>query len=209
MLLVPIAKAVGENLPGNQANLLIFITGLVCSTGMGMPVSGFPNQTAYVPPLYCQESNLFSIRATQEDDMGQLYLTNVDFLKNGIPASVIAALVCVAHPSSPWWIEQNTHHMVRQVVASLGYTLMKLVGSVFFLFFLLRFSLCRSPGSCYDQSGLTSRLSKDFGLRMPHSNPLGTFGLRVPRAHISLASLIYPNVIRPGTIERMVFNRVL
>ena len=25
--------------------------------------------------------------------MGQLYLTNVDFLKNGVPASVIAALV--------------------------------------------------------------------------------------------------------------------
>ncbi|KAH9981901.1 SPX domain-containing protein [Russula compacta] len=91
VLLVPIAKAVGSNLPGNQANLLIFITGLVCSTGMGMPVSGFPNQTA----------------ATQEDEMGQLYLSNVDFLKNGVPASVIAALV----------------------VASLGYALMKLVGN--------------------------------------------------------------------------------
>ncbi|KAN0133328.1 sodium/sulfate symporter [Lactarius tabidus] len=90
VLLVPIAKAVGSSLPGNQANLLIFITGLVCSTGMGMPVSGFPNQTA----------------ATQEDEMGQLYLTNVDFLKNGVPASVVAALV----------------------VASLGYALMKLVG---------------------------------------------------------------------------------
>ena len=25
--------------------------------------------------------------------MGQLYLTNVDFLKNGVPASIIAALV--------------------------------------------------------------------------------------------------------------------
>ena len=32
-------------------------------------------------------------RATQEDDMGQLYLSNVDFLKNGVPASIIAALV--------------------------------------------------------------------------------------------------------------------
>jgi phosphate transporter len=46
VLLVPIAKEVGSNLPGNHANLLIFITGLICSTGMGMPVSGFPNQTA-------------------------------------------------------------------------------------------------------------------------------------------------------------------
>jgi phosphate transporter len=46
VLLVPIAKAVGDNLPGEHANLLIFITGLICSCGMGMPVSGFPNQTA-------------------------------------------------------------------------------------------------------------------------------------------------------------------
>src|ERR1700722_1946356 len=48
VLLVPIAKEVGSNLSGNHANLLIFITGLICSTGMGMPVSGFPNQTAFV-----------------------------------------------------------------------------------------------------------------------------------------------------------------
>ena len=46
VLLVPIAKEVGESLQGNHANVLIFITGLICSAGMGMPVSGFPNQTA-------------------------------------------------------------------------------------------------------------------------------------------------------------------
>ncbi|KAL5526693.1 PHO91 [Sanghuangporus sanghuang] len=77
VLLVPIAKEVGNNLPGNHQRLLIFLTGLVCSTGMGMPVSGFPNQTA----------------ATQEDDLGHLYLSNIDFLKNGVPASIISALV--------------------------------------------------------------------------------------------------------------------
>ncbi|KAI0050511.1 SPX-domain-containing protein [Auriscalpium vulgare] len=90
VLLVPIASEVGAKLPGNQANLLIFITGLICSTGMGMPVSGFPNQTA----------------ATQEDEMGQLYLSNTDFLKNGVPASIMATLV----------------------VATLGYALMKAIG---------------------------------------------------------------------------------
>ncbi|KAK2467241.1 hypothetical protein APHAL10511_000790 [Amanita phalloides] len=79
VLLVPIAKEVGSNLPDKHANLLIFITGLVCSTGMGMPVSGFPNQTA----------------AAQEDELGETYLTNVDFLNNGVPASVIACLVVV------------------------------------------------------------------------------------------------------------------
>lgn len=31
--------------------------------------------------------------ATQEDELGQLYLSNVDFLKNGVPASIIATLV--------------------------------------------------------------------------------------------------------------------
>jgi len=90
VLLVPIAQAVGENLPGNPKNLLIFITALICSTGMGMPVSGFPNQTA----------------ATQEDELGELYLTNIDFLKNGVPASIIATLV----------------------VSTLGFVLMKVIG---------------------------------------------------------------------------------
>ncbi|KAI5886234.1 Sodium/sulfate symporter [Schizophyllum commune H4-8] len=90
VLLVPIAKEVGSNLPGNHQNLLIFITGLICSTGMGMPVSGFPNQTA----------------ATQEDEMGDLYLSNIDFLKNGVPASIIATLV----------------------VSTIGFLLMKAIG---------------------------------------------------------------------------------
>lgn len=48
VLLVPIAKEVGSNLGADHKNLLIFITGLICSAGMGMPVSGFPNQTALV-----------------------------------------------------------------------------------------------------------------------------------------------------------------
>ncbi|TFK34530.1 SPX domain-containing protein [Crucibulum laeve] len=90
VLLVPIAKQVGTNLPGNHSNLLIFITGLICSAGMGMPVSGFPNQTA----------------ATQEDELGELYLTNVDFLKNGVPASIMATMV----------------------VSTVGFLLMKLIG---------------------------------------------------------------------------------
>lgn len=90
VLLVPIAAEVGSSLEGNPKNLLIFITALICSAGMGMPVSGFPNQTA----------------AQQENDLGELYLTNVDFLKNGVPASIIATLV----------------------VSTLGFVLMKAVG---------------------------------------------------------------------------------
>ncbi|KAF8910760.1 SPX domain-containing protein [Mucidula mucida] len=90
VLLVPIAAEVGSSLEGNPKNLLIFITGLICSAGMGMPVSGFPNQTA----------------ATQENELGELYLSNVDFLKNGVPASIIATLV----------------------VSTVGFLLMKVVG---------------------------------------------------------------------------------
>lgn len=58
VLLVPIAKEVASNFDGGKhERLLIFLTGLLCSTGMGMPVSGFPNQTAYVlsnfdPPFF-------------------------------------------------------------------------------------------------------------------------------------------------------------
>ncbi|KAG1767916.1 SPX domain-containing protein [Suillus occidentalis] len=90
VLLVPIAKEVGQSLPGDHANLLIFMTGLLCSVGMGMPVSGFPNQTC-------------------EDELGRLYLSNMDFLKNGVPASVIATLV----------------------VATVGFVLMIAIGYVF------------------------------------------------------------------------------
>jgi hypothetical protein len=62
--------------------------------------------------------------------MGQLYLTNVDFLKNGVPASVIAALVSLLS-----FIDTlNAHRMVQQVVASLGYALMKLIRCVGFFY---------------------------------------------------------------------------
>lgn len=68
---------------------------------MGMPVSGFPNQTAYVVLgisfiscylMFC----LNCCRATQEDELGELYLSNVDFLANGVPASIVATLVSLS-----------------------------------------------------------------------------------------------------------------
>jgi len=90
VLLVPIAKEVGTNLPQGSARLLIFVTALVSSTGMALPVSGFPNQTA----------------ASQEDEVGNLYLGTEDFMKNGVPASIIAAIV----------------------VATVGYSLMYITG---------------------------------------------------------------------------------
>ena len=38
--------------------------------------------------------------ATQEDELGQLYLSNVDFLKNGVPASIVATFV--SNSSKGW-----------------------------------------------------------------------------------------------------------
>ncbi|KAF8754114.1 Sodium:sulfate symporter transmembrane region [Rhizoctonia solani] len=90
VLLVPIAAEVGSNLPDpSTAFGFHHWPDLLCVSGMGMPVSGFPNQTA----------------ATQEDEMGKVYLSNTDFLKNGVPASVVATMI----------------------VATVGYTLMRVV----------------------------------------------------------------------------------
>lgn len=46
MLLVPIASRIGDALPDPHPRLLIMATALICSAGMGLPVSGFPNMTA-------------------------------------------------------------------------------------------------------------------------------------------------------------------
>jgi phosphate transporter len=59
--------------------LLIMATALICSAGMGLPVSGFPNMTAI----------------TQENKLGHRFISASDFLKNGVPASVLAAFVIV------------------------------------------------------------------------------------------------------------------
>jgi len=43
--------------------------------------------------LRIEPDALYMISAAQEDELGRLYLSNVDFLKNGVPASIIATLV--------------------------------------------------------------------------------------------------------------------
>lgn len=51
VLLVPIAERIGTSMADPHPRLLIMATALICSAGMGLPVSGFPNMTAYVSPL--------------------------------------------------------------------------------------------------------------------------------------------------------------
>ncbi|KAK8854806.1 hypothetical protein IAR55_003545 [Kwoniella newhampshirensis] len=79
VLLVPIATRIGDSLEEPHPRLLIMATALICSAGMGLPVSGFPNMTAI----------------TQENKLGQRFIGASDFLKNGIPASLLATLVIV------------------------------------------------------------------------------------------------------------------
>ncbi|RXK41190.1 phosphate transporter [Tremella mesenterica] len=77
VLLVPIATRIGDSLDEPHPKLLIMATALICSAGMGLPVSGFPNMTAI----------------TQENKLGQRFIGAIDFLKNGVPSSLLATFV--------------------------------------------------------------------------------------------------------------------
>ncbi|ORX38546.1 SPX domain-domain-containing protein [Kockovaella imperatae] len=79
VLLVPIATRIGDSLNEPHPRLLIMATALICSAGMGLPVSGFPNMTAI----------------TQENKLGQRFIGASDFLKNGIPASILTGFIIV------------------------------------------------------------------------------------------------------------------
>ncbi|KAI8874182.1 SPX-domain-containing protein [Ramicandelaber brevisporus] len=60
--------------PHGHANMLVMTCALMCSGAMGLPVSGFPNMNAIM----------------LENELGIPYLTTFDFIKAGIPASVLA-----------------------------------------------------------------------------------------------------------------------
>lgn len=77
VLLVPIAAQVGDSLAEPHPRLLIMATTLCASVAMGLPVSGFPNMAA----------------SAQEDSTGKRYVQVRDFLRVGLLASVLAAVV--------------------------------------------------------------------------------------------------------------------
>ncbi|GAA6054153.1 hypothetical protein NBRC10513_006151 [Rhodotorula toruloides] len=79
VLIVPIAAQIGDAMKTPHSRLLVFATSLICSAGMGLPVSGFPNLQAI----------------NQEDELGQRYLDPRDFYVNGLPASVVATVIIV------------------------------------------------------------------------------------------------------------------
>ncbi|GAA5896517.1 hypothetical protein JCM8208_004221 [Rhodotorula glutinis] len=79
VLVVPIAAQIGSAMETPHPRLLIFATSLVCSAGMALPISGFPNLAA----------------ANQEDELGQRYLYPGDFYRNGVPASIGATAIVI------------------------------------------------------------------------------------------------------------------
>ncbi|GJJ72665.1 phosphate transporter [Entomortierella parvispora] len=78
VIILPIVQQVGMSFADPHPRILVMGTGLVCSAAMGLPVSGFPNMNA----------------VAQEDEMGQPYLKTADFLKTGVPLSILAT-TCV------------------------------------------------------------------------------------------------------------------
>lgn len=90
LIILPIVAQVGAELDDPRPRLLVMGSALLCSAAMGLPVSGFPNM------------NAISI----VDEIGRPYLSTSDFLKNGVPSSLLALLV----------------------VTTFGYLLMSIVG---------------------------------------------------------------------------------
>ena len=76
--------------------LLIFATSLVCSAGMALPISGFPNLAAANQEdelgQRCALSSAAGMLETSEADSSlarsRRYLYPSDFYRNGVPASV-------------------------------------------------------------------------------------------------------------------------
>ncbi|KAI8980799.1 SPX domain-containing protein [Pilobolus umbonatus] len=79
LIILPIVKQVGEELPIPHPNLLVMSTALVCSVAMGLPVSGFPNMNAIM----------------LEDTTGKPYLHIKNFILCGIPSSVVAGVITI------------------------------------------------------------------------------------------------------------------
>lgn len=79
LIVLPVVAQVGAAMEDPHPRLLVMGAALVCSGAMGLPTSGFPNMVAL----------------SQETEVGTRYLTVADFIKTGVPASVLAFAVIV------------------------------------------------------------------------------------------------------------------
>ncbi|RHZ77664.1 hypothetical protein Glove_174g69 [Diversispora epigaea] len=79
LIILPIVAEVGNQLSDPHPNLLVMGSALMCSLAMGLPVSGFPNMNAIM----------------MEDEMGVRYLNTADFIKSGVPGSLLGFLTVI------------------------------------------------------------------------------------------------------------------
>ncbi|KAI9091130.1 SPX domain-containing protein [Phlyctochytrium arcticum] len=88
LIILPIILKVGQELPDPKANTLVMAAALMCSGAMGLPVSSFPNMNAI----------------SLEDSAGNPWVSVGDFLKVGVPSSVVAWVVVLAigYPVMGW-----------------------------------------------------------------------------------------------------------
>jgi anion transporter len=77
LIVLPIVAQVGAAMNDPHPRLLVLGAAMMASAAMGLPTSGFPNMTAIM----------------MENEVGVRYLSVKDFLKSGLPASVLAFAV--------------------------------------------------------------------------------------------------------------------
>ncbi|KAI8049709.1 Sodium:sulfate symporter transmembrane region-domain-containing protein [Syncephalis plumigaleata] len=80
LVILPVVNVVGASMSDPHPRLMVMVCTLICSGAMGLPVSGFPNMTAIM----------------LEDSMGRNYLKTIDFIKVGVPATLITTLISVS-----------------------------------------------------------------------------------------------------------------
>lgn len=84
MILLPLMLTIGQGMPDARPRVIVFAACFATSSGMGLPISGFPNMTA----------------VSQEDAQGRPYVNTKDFAKTGLISSVFFyfAIVFVGVP---------------------------------------------------------------------------------------------------------------
>jgi di/tricarboxylate transporter len=80
LIILPVVAKIGEMLPDPRPRTLVMAAALMCSGGMGLPVSSFPNMNAI----------------SLEDSRGVPWLTVRDFLLVGVLSSAIAWFFAVS-----------------------------------------------------------------------------------------------------------------
>lgn len=79
IIFLPVIKSVAESMKDPHPKLFVLLGGLMCSAGMGMPISGFPNMSA----------------VSQEDATGRTIIGTMDFVKTGLLGSFLVYLTVI------------------------------------------------------------------------------------------------------------------